>query len=303
MTWVEGTPLAEFMGVFSLLADDLQEADSGELALRWLRSVCLALDVLHRNGLVHGDVSPRNLIVSGGDLVLTDFDFVTKIGEIGTGPGTTLYCSPAVAHRGQVHPSDDIYALAASMFHVLFEREPFRHAGQYDKQRGLNWGRAEPRRVAATHSFHGSRDHLDTQHRFASVADVTSFLAVKVELPPPRAVGECATVTRPSVQLTVVSPTSELKEQRVSWLRDVLRSYPGSPGGNQETRGLDSKFAADTYVETLLEETLLRDIRVRGVRLVILCGNAGDGKLPLQHLCRALVWANIHRPTVFFRVR
>jgi hypothetical protein len=52
---------------------------------------------------------------------------------------------------------------------------------------------------------------------------------------------------------------------------------------------LDSKFAADTYVETLLEETLLRDIRERRVRLVILCGNAGDGKTALlQHLAQQL---------------
>ena len=37
--------------------------------------MCEALDVLHGNGLVHGDISPRNIIVSGTDLVLTDYDF------------------------------------------------------------------------------------------------------------------------------------------------------------------------------------------------------------------------------------
>lgn len=73
MTWISGAPLFEFTGVFPLMAEEHQEASSEALALRWLGVICQALDVLHRNGLVHGDVSPRNLIVSGSDVVLTDY--------------------------------------------------------------------------------------------------------------------------------------------------------------------------------------------------------------------------------------
>ena len=87
MTWISGAPLGEFTGVFPLLAEEQQEVSSEALALRWLRIICEALDVLHRNGLVHGDVSPRNMIVSGSDLVLTDYDFVGKIGEPHGSPG------------------------------------------------------------------------------------------------------------------------------------------------------------------------------------------------------------------------
>jgi len=68
-----------------------------------------------------------------------------------------------------------------------------------------------------------------------------------------------------------------------------LQSYPGSRWGNSETRGLDTDFAAQTYVETALEQTLVRDILERRVRLVVLCGNAGDGKTALlQHLASRL---------------
>jgi hypothetical protein len=282
MTWVEGTPLAEFTGVVPLLADDLQEANSGDLALRWVKDVCQSLDVLHRNGLVHGDVSPRNLIVSGGNLVLTDFDFVTKIGENASGPGTVLYCSPSAHEHKPAGPSDDIYALAASIFHVLFEREPFRHAGQFDKQRGINWDGLNREDFPTVAKFLDRATQPDPQKRFASVDEVTDSLKP-----------QDADAKSKSVSLEVlpaaIAPGSEWKEQRISWLRDVLQSYPGWPGGNQETRGLDSQFAADTYVETLLEETLLREIRDRRVRLVILCGNAGDGKTALlQHLAQQL---------------
>ena len=95
MTWIEGAPFGGFAGVFPLLAEEQQETCSEALALRWLRAMCEALDVLHRNGLVHGDISPRNMIVSGSDLVLTDYDFVGKIGELLSAPGTILYCSPS----------------------------------------------------------------------------------------------------------------------------------------------------------------------------------------------------------------
>ena len=87
--------------------------------------MCEALNVLHRNDLVHGDISPRNMIVSGSDLVLTDYDFVGKIGEPITAPGTVLYCSPSYQEKRAASPSDDIYALAASFFHVVFDKEPF----------------------------------------------------------------------------------------------------------------------------------------------------------------------------------
>lgn len=78
-------------------------------------------------------------------------------------------------------------------------------------------------------------------------------------------------------------------DNEVPWLGQLLQSYPGSPKGNAETRGLDSDFARQTYVETHLDTLLIQDIRDRKVKLVILCGNAGDGKTAfLQNLASKL---------------
>ncbi|MGD0819069.1 MAG: hypothetical protein ABR986_11850, partial [Methanomassiliicoccales archaeon] len=46
LTWIEGYPLGDLMGVFPLLAEEQQEASHEALALRWLRVMCEALDVL-----------------------------------------------------------------------------------------------------------------------------------------------------------------------------------------------------------------------------------------------------------------
>ena len=154
MTWVEGSPLRDFVGVLPLLVDDLDETSADALTLFWLRAMCEALDVLHRNGLIHGDVNPGNLIVSGRDLELTDYDFVGRIDEPITAPGAVLYCSPSYQTGRPASPSDDLYALAASFFHVIFEHEPFRYDGAPAKERGLNW---EPSTPNSARSIRGWR--------------------------------------------------------------------------------------------------------------------------------------------------
>ena len=386
MTWVEGSPLRDFAGVLPLLVDDLDETSADALTLFWLRTMCEALDVLHRNGLVHGDVNPGNLIVSGRDLVLTDYDFVGRIGEPIAAPGALLYCSPSHQASRAASPSDDLYALAASFFHVIFEHEPFRYDGAPAKDRGLNWEavdaerRAEYRAVAA---FLDRATDPDPDRRFPSATEALKALkatptdspAPETPIPtispapeapapavspatepsgpavPPLAVAgpespaagpapvpappatEPAAVPAPSAApvpaagsstegpatlpassatepaaaressaaVPAPAPSAEgpapeapveapeagtvRREAQVAWLRSLLQSYPGSRWGNRETRGLDSEFAEQTYVETPLETALHDDVRARRVRLVVLCGNAGDGKTALlQHL-------------------
>ncbi len=290
MTWVSGTPLNEFIGVFPLLAEEQQEASSEELAIRWLGVLCEALDVLHRNGLIHGDVSPRNLIVSGADIVLTDYDFVGRVGERPASPGTLWYCSPEREQGGGALPSDDLYALAASFFHVVFDRQPFRYGDETDKRRGLNWEGVPREHFPILAPWLDRATHSDVHLRFASAKEARQALLRPLE-------GKFSEAKEsPDAQATVptMPPAAQIMQascrpERVPWLEWLLQSYPGSRWGNRETRGLDSDFAGKTYVETRLEANLLDDIRTRRGRLVILCGNAGDGKTALlQHLARRL---------------
>jgi serine/threonine protein kinase len=309
MTWVEGTPLGEFAGVFPLLAEDQSETSSEALAVRWLRTMCEALDVLHRNNLVHGDVSPRNMIVSGNDLVLTDYDFVGKIGEPITGLGTILYCSPSQTTDNPAIAANDFYALAASFFHVVFDREPFRYGGEIAKERGVNWGDIDRASYPILAAFIDRATHPDATQRWNSADEALTILAEAAgvsnltrgmtdktsAIPAPPHIstaendlGESGQPLETSIG-TPLAESQALREQRIEWLHSLLQSYPGSRWGNRETRGLDTPFAAQTYVETMLEETLVRDIRTRRVRLVILCGNAGDGKTALlQHIANRL---------------
>jgi hypothetical protein len=237
------------------------------------------------------------MIVSGSDLVLTDYDFVVKIGEPIGAPGTILYCSPSYHEKRNASAADDLYALAASFFHVIFDKEPFRYGSELDKERGLNWEGLDRASWPILVGFLNVATHPDPRQRFASVSKALQAIAERDpnEQPPQsqaHGTPEPTAAHRPSsaepggARLT----PSKYQEQHVDWLLPLLQSYPGSPHwGNRETHGLDTDFAAETYVETALEETLLRDIRQRRIRLVILCGNAGDGKTALlQHLADRL---------------
>ena len=303
--WIEGAALAEYAGVVPLLAEDAN-SEPEELVLGWLMEMCDALAALHRNNLVHGDVSPGNIIVSAegdegcatGPLVLTDYDFVTRIGESPVSPGTVLYGSPNRVRKGKVRASDDVFALAASFFHVLFDKEPFVHDGRQAKERGLNWRHGDRAAYPRVADFLDHATDSDASRRFASGAEAAESL----KAPPPEEVEadrHRPADEEPSTDLPEPPPsrppslpvvqTAERLPNEVPWLRYLLQSYPGSQWGNQETRGLDSDFAKRTYVRTKLEEVLRNKILSRQVKLVVLCGNAGDGKTALlQHLAERL---------------
>ena len=283
MRWVEGEPLSELAGVLPILAEDFHEESGEALALRWLRTVCDALDVLHRNGLVHGDVSPRNLIVADSEIVLTDYDCVAKVGDPVI-PGTVMYSPHTHLKDRPAVPSDDFFALAASFFQVLFEKEPFMYDGSRIKERGLNWNGVEREDYPTVAAFLEQATHPDPEQRFASAAEAKAVLSQPRRTDADEPVDEG--------DGNAIEPKSEplvRRENEVRWLQSLLQSYPGSRWGNSETRGLDTPFAGQTYVETHLEDALYSDILRRKVRLVILCGNAGDGKTALlQHLAGRL---------------
>ena len=287
MAWIEGEPLSELAGVLPLLAEDFQEESEEALALRWLRTTCDALDVLHRNGLVHGDVSPRNLIVSDSELVLTDYDCVTRVGQARAAPGTIMYSSHTHVDDRLTEPSDDVFALAASFFHVLFDKEPFSYDGSLAKERGLNWACVEREAYPTIAAFLDRATDPNPTRRFASATEAKAVLSPSVSIDSDNA-GEPTGADDGDTTAPPSEPPTR-SENEVLWLRSLLQSYPGSRWGNRETRGLDTVFASDTYVETKLERSLFDQIRERRIRLVILCGNAGDGKTALlQHLAERL---------------
>jgi serine/threonine protein kinase len=115
------------------LAEILQT--EGPLPLAELLSVvteiATALDTLHREGLVHRDVKPANIIVDESrSSFLTDFGLAkgsaaTVLTRTGHVVGTIDYLAPEVITGGEAGPAADIYALGCVAYECIAGRPPF----------------------------------------------------------------------------------------------------------------------------------------------------------------------------------
>jgi serine/threonine-protein kinase len=100
-------------------------------ALQWLEETADALDAAHRQGVVHRDVKPANLLLDRqGHVHVADFGIASAAGmdsltQTGTVLGTASYLAPEQAKGERTTPSSDLYSLAVVAFELFTGRRPF----------------------------------------------------------------------------------------------------------------------------------------------------------------------------------
>jgi serine/threonine protein kinase len=93
--------------------------------------VAAALDAAHASGLVHRDVKPENVLLTGNDFAyLVDFGIAHLGGEsgltsAGAAIGSCAYMAPERFTGGRVGPPADIYSLACLLYECLTGSTPF----------------------------------------------------------------------------------------------------------------------------------------------------------------------------------
>src|SRR5689334_23674383 len=89
------------------------------------------LAVAHRDGLVHRDVKPENVLISDdGDVKIADFGLVRAIAEAKITStsvilGTAAYLSPEQVSTGDATPASDVYGVGILAYELLTGRTPF----------------------------------------------------------------------------------------------------------------------------------------------------------------------------------
>jgi serine/threonine-protein kinase len=94
--------------------------------LRWADEICDVLSYLHGKGFIYRDMKPSNVMIEpSGDVKLIDFGIAKlfKPTERGTQIGTPGYAPPE-QYQGLATPQSDVYALAATLHHLLTGRDP-----------------------------------------------------------------------------------------------------------------------------------------------------------------------------------
>jgi serine/threonine-protein kinase len=92
---------------------------------------CRGLDYAHRNGVVHRDVKPGNLLVAqDGTVKLADFGIAkateqSSITQVGSVLGTAAYLAPEQARGEEAGPRADLYSLGVVAYQLLSGRLPY----------------------------------------------------------------------------------------------------------------------------------------------------------------------------------
>jgi hypothetical protein len=98
--------------------------------------VAAALAHAHERGVVHGDLSPGNVVFTAeGRPVLTDLGVARVLGEEAAGEVTPAYVDPMVARGGAPGPESDVFGVAAAAFHALTGVAPWNAATPADTLR------------------------------------------------------------------------------------------------------------------------------------------------------------------------
>ncbi|MEO0603241.1 MAG: WD40 repeat domain-containing serine/threonine-protein kinase, partial [Myxococcota bacterium] len=129
MEYVDGETIDRYCARHALPADE---------RVRLCRDVCLAVELAHRNLVVHRDIKPRNVLVDADGVpklldfgiakVLTDDDAAAT--KTGLRPMTPEYASPEQVRGQRVTTATDVYALGGLLYEMLAGRSAF--AGSRD---------------------------------------------------------------------------------------------------------------------------------------------------------------------------
>src|SRR4051794_18067616 len=128
MRFVDGTDLAKMIAADGAIAP--------ALAAELVAQAASALDAAHARGLVHRDVKPGNLLVTGEHssrphVYLTDFGLARRDGSstslttTGQWMGTPDYAAPEQIDGYELDARTDVYALGCVLFEALTGTPPF----------------------------------------------------------------------------------------------------------------------------------------------------------------------------------
>lgn len=269
--YVPGTGVGELLDAGALSLEDVERIADDTLG---------GLEHLHASGVFHRDIKPSNLLWTDQGVRIIDFNVaVHEDDEEARAGGTRRYIPPDLEIGETLTREEevdrDLYALGVTLYECVTGKYPWAEAIPppkvaprdptiYISDLGPEFAQVLLRAIAPRKS-----------DRFASASEFRTALAdvanVRVIAPPPVDI-EAKTETPLSLSLV-----ESHKPNFNPFVSHLLTMYSQSPRTNAGTRGLDA-VGRETYVKTLLDEKLRPAVLSGEFSLLIVTGNAGDGK-------------------------
>jgi len=263
-----------------------------EQAIDIAKSVCLALEFAHSQGVIHRDLKPANIyLTEGGMAKLGDFGLalaadLPRLTRSGMMVGTVSYMPPEQAMGGEMTPRADLYSLGAMLYEMVTGRPPFPGEdpvaiiGQHINTPPVSptWHRADLSPALEALVMHLLEK--DPQRRPASAADVLKVLesieSMKAGEAPPQAAPTLA--ESPLYRRVFVGREAEL--------RQLQSAFDGAVSGNG---ALLMVVGEPGIGKTALCEQLSTYAALRGGRaLVGHCYEEGSLSLPYLAFVEAM---------------
>ncbi|RTQ45464.1 serine/threonine protein kinase [Hymenobacter gummosus] len=279
--WNEQLPDGRYYTIMELLdGPTLREYVSGEARLpmpqvyQLAREMGQALHYLHTQPrpIIHRDIKPNNILWHQGQrFVLIDFNVATDQAADRHHVGTSPYIAPDRNHQVTVDwdASCDTFALGVTLYELVCRQHPWAD-GRGSRIPTVSRAPRPPQelRPDLSPAFAAWLERAvqpRRAERFATAAEMLTAL---------EAIGVSGLLR----SRAVAAPAEFTTEQFVVELNRLFsQSRYTNAGTRADARGL-GQFARDTYVPTRLDDKLLDDILAAKYRLVIITGNAGDGK-------------------------
>ncbi len=243
-----------------------------ERAAAVISQVAMALDAAHREGLVHRDVKPGNVLLAAHDPVfayLTDFGVAAEQGRsdrltsTGTVIGTVAYLAPESFEGVESGPASDIYALGCVLAETLLGHPPFRTHSPAEAMHA-HFSEPPPRPSRFRQDVPAVFDEIvaramakDPRQRYASAGELGSAVLTAVQ-------GEASTPARTALVPRQPTPSSNTSSNTSSNPPSNPPRPPspeptmgGRPPGTSGSTGASLTGAARPTVATALPSLAL----------------------------------------------
>jgi len=257
---------------------------------------CAGLDYAHRQGIIHRDVKPGNLMVIGGPaggppemtVKLADFGIAraaeqTRLTQVGSVVGTAAYLSPEQSRGEEAVPGSDVYSLAVVVYQMLTARLPYEGnslaelAIRRENERPLPPTSYEPKIPEALSQAVLKGLENEAENRYPDALSLAAALRAGLSGIAPadeastNLIGATTAATRIAAASEPMTPTSPARPVRPR--RQAPRRTAPPPVAQQEER---SRSGAGGFMKALGAIVLIAIVAALVAAVILLATDAGS---------------------------